>query len=111
MRTSRDAQLIACPVCGDADVIKAVMAPAVAAKGNRAPAQPVAMTGHAAVDAPPSDAQLKALVAALAQAQAQMLETSTWVGNGFAEQARAMHYGEAEHAAIHGTTMPARRAH
>lgn len=99
----RAGRLIACPVCGNADIAKAVMAPAVAAKGNRRePAQSVAMAGNA-----PDDAQLKALVAALAQAQAAMLETSTWVGDGFAEQARAMHYGEAEHAPIRGTTNAA----
>ncbi len=101
----RAGHLIACPVCGNGDIAKAAMAPAVAAKGNRAPTTPVPMAGHA-----PDDAQLKALVAAVARAQAQMLESSLWVGDDFAEQARAMHYGEAEHAPITAPPMPARRA-
>lgn len=108
-RSSRDYEdqrgkrQIGCPICGNADIAKAVMAPAVAAKGNQrgmveTPA-PVAMANGA-----PDEAQLKEMLSALAQAQAQMLEKSVWVGDKFAEQARAMHYGEADHALIHGTT-------
>jgi len=108
----RGGRLIGCPVCGNADIGKAVMAPAVAAKGNRRVAATAkvstevqAPAGNSAPAANvPSDAQLKALVTALAQAQAAMLETSQWVGDDFADQARAMHYGEAEQAPIHGTT-------
>ena len=84
----RDCGLIACPVCGDADVAKAVMAPNVAPKGNRRePASPQAM---------------KAAMAALASAQAEALKTSTWVGGKFAETARSMHAGEVAEAPIHG---------
>ena len=80
--------LIACPICGDADVAKAVMAPNVAPKGNRRePASPQAM---------------KAAIAALASAQAEALKTSTWVGGKFAETARSMHAGEVAEAPIHG---------
>lgn len=85
--------LLSCPVCGDADIGKAVMAPNVAAKGNRAPAAPAA--------APPDP---KALMAALAQVQAKMLEGSQWVGMSFADKARAMHLGEEPAAPIHGQT-------
>jgi hypothetical protein len=38
----------------------------------------------------------------LAQAQAKALEVSRWVGETFAEESRAMHYGEREPEAIHG---------
>jgi hypothetical protein len=87
--------LVACPICGDSDVAKAVMAPNVAAKGNARPAG----------DAPPPEA-LKAAVAMLAAAQARALEGSTWVGTGFADKARAMHLGETPHAQIHGQATP-----
>ena len=84
----RDRQLIACPVCGDTDVVKAVMAPNVAAKGNaRPPAQP---------------AEAKAMLAKLAAAQAKLLEGSEWVGLRFSERARAMHAGDEPDAPIHG---------
>ncbi|QYU71016.1 DUF1178 family protein [Leptolyngbya sp. 15MV] len=39
---------------------------------------------------------------ALAKAQAKALSESRWVGEGFAEESRAMHYGEKEVEAIHG---------
>ena len=99
--------LLTCPICGDGDVTKAVMAPAVGAKGNsRAVAMPreeptaPAMSGA-------DQAKMKALVEALATAQSKALEDSTWVGRGFAEQARAMHYGEQDRASIHGEVAPA----
>ena len=80
--------LVACPVCGDGAIEKAVMAPAVAAKGNRQ------------VEATP--AAIKAAMAMLATAQAKALEGSQWGGTAFAGRARAMHEGVEDHAAIHG---------
>lgn len=88
--------LLACPMCGSAEVEKAVMAPNVAAKGNRAVASPAP-----AADAPPPKA-VKAALAVIAQAQAKALENSTWVGTAFVDKARAMHLGEAPEAPIHG---------
>ncbi|MEG3174961.1 DUF1178 family protein [Sphingomonas sp. RB3P16] len=96
----REGGLLACPVCGDSDIGKAVMAPNVGTKGNSRN-QPVA---HAASDAPPSPQAIKAALRALATAQAKALETSQWVGRGFADQARAMHLGETATTPIHGET-------
>src|SRR3982751_6037456 len=80
--------LVDCPICGDRGIDKAVMAPAVGAKGNRqAEVSPTAM---------------KAAMAALAAAQSKALEGSEWVGAAFAGRARAMHAGEEDHAPIHG---------
>src|SRR3546814_8462767 len=89
----RARNLVACPICGDASVEKALMAPNVAAKGNR--------TGDAA------PAEVKAELAALAAAQEKALEGSEWVGRSFADRARAMHDGEEAHATIHGQATPA----
>ena len=83
--------LLACPLCGDSDVAKAVMAPAVSAKGNSRPADPQAV---------------KAAMQALAAMQAKALEGSTWVGGAFADRARAMHDGEEPRAVIHGRATP-----
>jgi hypothetical protein len=80
--------LIACPICGDQDIGKAVMAPNIATKGN-------ARTN-------PAPAAMKAAIAALASAQAEALKTSTWVGGAFAATARAMHAGETPETPIHG---------
>lgn len=88
--------LIACPVCGAKDVEKAVMAPSVAPKGNRSEAL-VSMRGGA-----PRPAEMKAMLAALATAQAKLLEGSEHVGTRFAEEARAIHDGDAPERPIHG---------
>lgn len=90
--------LLACPVCGESCVEKAVMAPNVGAKGNqRTPAADVPTRPGVA-----SPEAVKAAIAALAQAQSKMLEGSQWVGVTFSERARAMHLGEEAHAPIHG---------
>lgn len=91
----RTGGMLACPVCGDDSIEKAVMAPAIAAKGNRAasPATPAAAA--------------KTALALLAAAQAKALEGSTWVGPRFADRARAMHLGEEDKAPIHGQATPA----
>ena len=77
-----------CPLCGSTDVGKAVMAPAIRAKGNR--------------EAPVPPAAMREALRQLATAQAKALESSEWVGGAFANRARAMHAGEEPHATIHG---------
>jgi hypothetical protein len=102
--------LISCPLCGDAHVTKAVMAPAVAPKGNRRPETPQLPApaaqdkgdGSSIVMGAGEEAKMRELVRTLAEAQRKALEGSTWVGRGFAEQARAMHYGEQDRSSIHG---------
>lgn len=101
------AHQIICPSCGDVEISKALMAPAIATKSNQRPArtegpapeQPVPMAGSA----PAQAEQVHALMQALAKAQASALNQSQWVGDKFADRARAMHYGDAEHSIIHGT--------
>lgn len=110
--------LLTCPVCGDASVDKAVMAPAVSAKSNQRSSNPVAVreepvaqvpSSALAVSTPPSPAdaaKMQALLTAMAKVQAEILEKSTWVGRDFADKARAMHYGEEDAAPIHGEVAP-----
>lgn len=97
--------LVTCPYCGDAQIGKAVMAPAIAAKGNSRP-DPAPAAGTPMATSP-DPAKMRAMVEALAQAQSKALEGSTWVGRDFAAQARAMHYGEQDRASIHGEVAPA----
>lgn len=82
----RAAGQVACPLCGDGSVEKAVMAPAVPAKSNQRPPA----------------AAVKVLMQALAAKQAEVLKGSTWVGDQFATRARAMHVGDEAHRVIHG---------
>ena len=122
----RAASLIACPMCGSTEVAKAPMAPNVAAKGDRPvapgkPAEPAPLATpasqpgvfsssdkqvvvHQPASKPGPDlAQAKAMISALANAQAKLLEKSEWVGDGFAKEARSIHYGEGDDRLIHGS--------
>ena len=71
------AGLVQCPVCQSAKIAKAPMAPRVPAKSPNP-------------------------LARLAAMQAEALKDSRWVGDQFAETARAMHSGEIEAAQVHG---------
>lgn len=96
--------LITCPVCGDGDVKKAVMAPRVGAKSNRhAVAQPPAKPSNAGEHSPEL---VRKLLADIAAKQAEMLPQSRWVGRDFADAARAMHEGRATEDLIHGQASP-----
>ncbi|MBB4857034.1 hypothetical protein HNO88_000331 [Novosphingobium chloroacetimidivorans] len=105
--------LVTCPHCGSADVGKALMAPRVARKGNQLPEpirgiKPRRMSPENEVPAPapvvsaPLPPEAMALMHKLANMQAEALKSSRFVGNSFAEDARAMHYGEREAETIHG---------
>jgi hypothetical protein len=96
--------LVVCPLCGSLDIAKAPMAPAVGAKGNaQAPsAAPELLFGD--------PEKVKAMLAAAAAAQKEMLEGSESVGDRFADEARAIHLGEAEARAIHGRATRAQAA-
>jgi hypothetical protein len=92
---------LACPVCGDTDVRKDLMAPAVRPARNLAEAAPVAAQGRPDLSAPGSD--LEERIAALRR---QIEENSEYVGMNFAAEARAIHSGEAPGRAIHGEAKP-----
>lgn len=95
----RSRHLLICPLCGDAEIGKAAMAPNVGSKGNNR-----AVASAKIADAPPSPAAVKAALHMLARAQAGMLAKSQWVGRTFATRARAMHDGAEPAAPIHGET-------
>ena len=115
--------LVCCPQCLSAEVIKAPMAPHLGRKGNQvdvpalaaaekaeraAPAAMVAPAAATAVATPPSPAPAvlppaaAAMMQAIVRLQAEALKSSRWVGEKFADNARAMHYGDKDHAPIHG---------
>jgi hypothetical protein len=96
--------LLSCPICGDDNIAKAVMAPAVPAKTNQrvdkeqGPSVPVSSGLNIE--------QARKMMEAIATAQAEALKDSEWVGRKFADTARAMHYGEQDHKGIHGEVAP-----
>ncbi|MET0137572.1 MAG: DUF1178 family protein, partial [Sphingobium sp.] len=102
--SQRERGLVACPMCGDQQIEKAVMAPRVGTKSNRQGA------AHAPVKpgspGEPSPESVRKLLADIAAKQAEMLPQSRWVGRDFADAARAMHEGRAVEDLIHGQASP-----
>ncbi|MFV2001400.1 MAG: DUF1178 family protein [Paracoccaceae bacterium] len=102
------AGLLACPICGDSAVVKAIMAPGV--RTSRAAANPRgAPTTPEADDAAPGHKQMHALSTPSSPAEAAMQELkkkiqehSEYVGTGFASEARAIHDGDAPERSIYG---------
>lgn len=74
----RGAGLVQCPVCHSANIDKAPMAPQVPRKGASTP------------------------LAQLAALQSELLKNSRWVGDQFADTARAIHAGEIGPEQVHG---------
>jgi hypothetical protein len=83
---------IACAICGEGKVEKALMAPAVA----QLESPPRAALSH-----PQTPAE-----AALAEMRRQIEANSEYVGLGFAAEARAMHEGDAPTRSIYGEARP-----
>ena len=104
--------LVTCPLCGSAKVEKALMAPRLAradALSNQeaAPAQP------SPAEAAPAAAKIPTPVAMISPQEQEvrrklrelrdhLVNNAENVGLRFSEEARKMHYGEAEHRSIYG---------
>ncbi len=99
--TLKAAGHVTCPVCGDARVEKAIMAPRVSTGRKAAPAGE-----ETAASAPPPDPSAEAR-AALAKLKAEIQANSDYVGMNFAAEARAIHDGSAPVRAIYGEAKPA----
>ena len=92
--------LVQCPLCAASDVEKAVMAPRVSAKSNQAPAAEPRQLMSSAPE------EVKAMLAAVAAVQKKILDSSDYVGDRFADEARAIHLGEAAVRSIYGKATP-----
>ena len=96
--SQRQRGLVTCPLCGSERIEKAVMAPHVGTKSNRA-RQDLALQPNLGSD----PGAVKEMLAALAAVQKEMLASSAYVGESFAEEARAIQAGDAEARSIHGS--------
>ena len=108
--------LVTCPICNSAKVGKQIMAPSVARtdKSSALPS-PVSAPATAAqpnAPTPPVPAQnqpmavfsekereFRAMLKAFCE---HVTKSADYVGQGFADEARKMHYGEIEHRSIYG---------
>ncbi len=111
--------ILECPVCGSAKIAKAPMAPAIAKGGSRAmaelappPAEPAPAAAVAAQEPAPDPAmtilppQAAAMRSMLMALRAQVEANCDYVGKDFAEEARRIHYGEADARGIYGESTP-----
>jgi hypothetical protein len=101
---------IACPVCGDRAVRKAVMAPAVVRSGARVPAAPPQppdrLPAPVPQQQPPEHVKAAMMVAMARQVREHVEKNFDNVGEHFPEEARRIHYGEAEERGIFGKATP-----
>lgn len=104
--------LVSCPVCGSTKVEKALMAPSLGAGAKKKrPAAPRPIEAPAAPEStPPEQTSAVAMVspqekefrAKLKELRDHLIKNADNVGKKFPEEARKMHYGEAEHRSIYG---------
>jgi hypothetical protein len=117
--------LVACPVCGSAKVEKAIMAPSLAANlGHGGTADPRPPTPTPPTPPPPlqpapmppippktpvaimMSAAERELRHKLKELRDHITKNAHYVGPRFPEEARKIHYGEAEHRSIYGEASP-----
>lgn len=100
---------VQCPFCGNVNVRKAVMAPAVASRkeSQMTSEQQVAISAaEKAADDMRGGADIQeaaeTFMRVVSNLQRHVEETCDYVGDNFAEEARAIHYGDAEERDIYG---------
>ena len=85
---------VSCPICGDTKISKSLMAPAVSGTKKKS-ADKMALSPQAAQ-------QMGQYMQAVKEMREQVEKNCDYVGEKFPEEARKMHYGEAETRNIYG---------
>ena len=85
---------VECPVCSDTSVVKAPMAPAVAISSRK--------SVHGQQDQKRANLVAKEILKAVGKVQKHVEENCDYVGERFAEEAKAIHYGESQDRGIYG---------
>src|SRR5262249_23500337 len=111
--------LVICPMCGTAKVEKALMTPRLARTDTTSArkAVPTQPPPPPPAEAVPAAAQAQTPVAMISPQEQQfrqklrelrdhLVKNAENVGPRFPEEARKMHYGEAEHRSIYGIASP-----
>jgi hypothetical protein len=105
-------KLVTCPVCGTANVEKAIMAPRIARSRSRksVPSDEVNTEQPPAAAATRSQHMLngeqRKLLSTMRKLRDEMLAKSDYVGPRFAEEARRIHNEEVPARGIHGEATP-----
>ncbi|WP_114389680.1 DUF1178 family protein [Notoacmeibacter marinus] len=103
--TQKRSGLVICPHCQTSSVEKMLMAPAVRTSGEKRPVEGTEESSSSqpqsvglVPDSPQAEAMRK-----MAEMVRQMKAKATNVGDRFAEEARRIHFGEAEQTEIYGS--------
>jgi hypothetical protein len=92
--------LVECVHCGSCKIEKQLMAPGIAAKSNRKAETSQRMTTA------PADPRMQAMVQMMREFRSHVEKNAENVGGNFAEEARKIHYNEAEKRGIYGSATP-----
>ena len=95
------AGMVTCALCGSTNISKSVMAPRVATSRSKSKDVEPTPTPAPSLSEPQSDVEK-----AFAAMREQVEKNSTYVGTNFAQEARAMHDGDAPERQIHGEAKP-----
>ena len=97
------AGMVTCAICGSSDVKKSIMAPRLTTSRKKTAdtveESPPASQPSLSTPSNPAEQALKAL-------KQEIEKNSTYVGENFATEARAMHLGESPERQIHGEAKP-----
>jgi hypothetical protein len=107
LRSQMDSGLLECPVCADKSILRMPSAPRLNVSGAREP-QPVPKPSSSNVVPQPEGGQAieMTMQAAWLRAVQHVMKNTDDVGDRFAEEARKIHYGEADERAIRGKATP-----
>ncbi|MXQ11345.1 DUF1178 family protein [Microvirga makkahensis] len=94
--TQRERGFVTCPLCNSSKVEKQIMAPSIARTDKVPAAQPEAQAMAVLSD---REREIRAALRALRE---HVMKNAENVGKDFVEEARKMHYGEAEERSIYG---------
>jgi hypothetical protein len=88
-------RLVTCVHCGSTQIEKQLMTPGIPAKSNRKSDEPKKVFA-------PTDPRQRKMLQVMREIRKSVEENSEYVGKRFAEEARKIHYEEAEKRGIHG---------
>lgn len=104
--TQRKRGFVTCPYCDSPKVEKQIMAPSVARTDKATGQAPDPAPDPAPHPVAAFSEKEKAIRAMLRAMREHVMQNAENVGKGFAEEARKMHYGEAEERSIYGEADP-----
>lgn len=92
---------VSCPHCGTVNVAKAPMAPNISSRAGEG------KTGRSGTDELRAKEVAAKILEAVDGMRAEVEENCDYVGEDFADEARAIHYGDAEERSIYGQATDA----